>query len=520
MFFHAVKNEPIEFLIFRNWQVRIIERGKKMKDFLRKTLLLVFVLSMILTLVACNEEPVNPSNTDEESDTVNNTTDETEEIEVTDDLDPSLNFGGREVNFLSWRTGYNSDFYVAVDTGDTISDAVYYRNLEVEERLGCLLNVQFIEGDNSHQQEFNTTVLAQASTGKTDFDIISSYSMCAGTLSTYGIFQDLKTVEHINTTKPYWSESVIEGSTLNNKLYFVTGDMANTFIYNLYFIVVNNGIVEDHGLKDPRDFVLDGTWTLETMMQMTKDCYVDSDEVPDISEGDTYGFVLSGHAYYDMLQAAADIPMAERGEDGIYRLTSDFLGDRMITYVNKLNDFIYDNKDARIDYTYGDMTIANGRALFGTAQVNLLPFMKDNEIDYCVVPFPMIDDVQTSYSTNLGFAYSNFSVLTNADDAAVSGAVLECMASESHHTSAKVFYETYVKTRYSKDAKDSKMFEIIKDNAYIDVCRLYVGCMDWSISPTALFRQSLLERRSWGAKIDSNVGYINGILLNLSEAIE
>ena len=492
-----------------------------MNNFFRKALLWVFVLSMLLGLVACGDKPEGPADgTGAQNGTTAGSPATTDEPSIKDGLDPSLNFGGREVNFLSWIAPYNTDFYAEIDIGDPVSDAVYERNMTVEKRLGVSLYTKFIDGDNANQASFVNAVLAETNAGgKTSFDVIASYSMCAGTLASYGVFQDLNTVQHLDTKMPYWSESVIQGSTINDKLYFVTGDMANTFIYNLYYLVVNNSLLEDYGLDDPRDMVLAKTWTLEAMMKLTTDVYSDRDDMPGVSPGDTYGFVLYGHPYYDCWLASTDIPMAQRGEDGIYRLTSDFIGDRMGTFVDKLNSFIYDNSDVSIDYSYGYSTITTGCALIGTSQVDMMPKLKENNIDYCVVPFPMMDDLQTSYSTNLGFAYTNFSVPHNAEDSAISGAVLECMASEAYHTSSKVFFENVIKSRYSNDPKDAQMFDIIKDSVYIDPCRLFVSSFEWSNSPTALFRQALLERRNWNAKIEGSVGYINGILSKLSESI-
>ena len=70
-----------------------------------------------------------------------------------DTLSPDLNFKDYEFNILGWNTS-QPDFYVEMDTGDTVIDTIFFRNLAVEDRLGVKISANLIDGDNKAQAAF------------------------------------------------------------------------------------------------------------------------------------------------------------------------------------------------------------------------------------------------------------------------------------------------------------------------------------------------------------------------------
>ena len=116
-------------------------------------------------------------------------------------------------------------------------------------------------------------------------------------------------------------------SEIDDKLFFATGDLANTFIYNLYFLMVNKDMLTDLGLDDPRVMVQKDTWTLDALFAMTKNAYQDIDGTPGATSGDKYGYINYGQVHMDCFIAAAGIRMAAENSDGIIQLTSEFTGE-------------------------------------------------------------------------------------------------------------------------------------------------------------------------------------------------
>lgn len=439
-----------------------------------------------------------------------------------DRLDPNLDFGGETFEILGWNSGYDADYYVEMSTGDTVSDAVYTRNLVVQDRMGVTLKTTFIEGNNGTQSEWVATAM-QSTYGGGKYDLFGCYSMCAGTLYTQGGIQSLSTMNHLDFEMPWWSASLIEMSKLNDEVYFVTGDLSNAFLYNLYFLLFNKDMVSALNLEDPRQAVLDDAWTLEKMTEMTRGVYLDNDGVPGLSTGDRVGFASYGEVHMDCFLAGSGISMAAPNADGVFELTDDFLGVKTQDLIETLNEWLWDSGDCLYRVTSGDTaydTIKQGSALFGAVAGSTIKSFREENWEYGVLPYPKLNAEQPSYYTNLGFAYSNFCVPINASDPDMSAAVLECMASESYRSSAPTLFEDCMKSRWSAgDEVDSQMFDIIKSNIYVDVNRVFSSSFVWRQGAVALFRYSLTGNDdNWISKIQGQKDYINGVLADIVEA--
>lgn len=434
---------------------------------------------------------------------------------------PDLNFGDYQFNILSWNSGYTNDFFVDQVTGDMISDAVYERNAVVEDRLHVKISTEFINGDNKNQSSFVQSVSNAIMAGGTcEYDLIGAYSMCAGTLAAQGLLDDLYSLDYLDFEKPWWSASLIEMSTMNDKLYFVTGDLANSFIYNLYFLMVNKDMLKDLGLADPRVKVQDGTWTLDEFFAMTKNAYQDIDGTPGVSSEDKFGFISYGQVHMDCFIAAAGIRMAAENSDGVLQLTEAFTGEKTHALIEKVNAWLWNSGDCTYDTKNGYANIKNGNALFAAVAGSTVNGLRDVDWEYGIVPYPKADAEQEQYYTNLGFAYTNFCIPLNAKDANMSAAVLECMNAQAHRSSAPVLFEQSLKSRYANDALDGKMYDIIKGNIYVDANRVYSSSFVWADSAVAIFRNSLTgNKNTWISDIAAKKDSINGILASISASM-
>ena len=436
-----------------------------------------------------------------------------------DTLSPDLNFDNYKFNILGWNTSL-PDFYVEMDTGDTVVDTIFFRNLAVEDRLGVTISANLIDGDNSNQVPFVEHAMAAVlAGGNCEYDMIGCYSMCGGTLATRNAITDLSALEHLNFDMPWWSDSLIEMSTINNKLFFVSGDAANSLIYNLYFLIYNHNLGTSLGLSDPRPLVKEGTWTIDKMIEMTANTYVDAGEAGPTVE-DTFGYVNYGQVHMDCFIAASGIRMSTTNAEGVIQLTDDFMGEKTHALITKLNSWIWDTGDCWYNSDGGYKVITDNRALFGAVAGSTITGLRDKDMSYGIVPYPKMYADQTQYYTNLGFAYTNFCIPTSAKDANMSAAVLEALGSESHRSSAPALFENCMKSRWASDNLDGEMYDIIKGNLYIDSTRIFSSSFTWSSSAVALFRNSLTGNdNNWISKIKGASRSINKVFEGISESL-
>lgn len=507
--------------------------GKNMKRnvLLRAIALVLVAITLLPMIIACADRTDTPSDTTaggNNGDAGNVATTAIPETTspydengyLKDTLSPDLNFNNYQFNMLGWNTSL-PDFYVEMDMGDTVVDTIFFRNLAVEERLGITLSANLINGDNSNQVPFVEHAMAAVlAGGNCEYDLIGCYSMCGGTLATRNAITDLSVLDHLNFDMPWWSDSLIEMSTINDKLFFVSGDAANSLIYNLYFLIYNHNLGKNIGLSDPRPLVLEGDWTIDKMIEMTANTYVDAGEVGPTVE-DTFGYVNYGQVHMDCFIAASGIRMSAPNAEGVLQLTEEFMGEKTHSLITKLNNWIWETGDCWYNTGNGYKVITDNRALFGAVAGSTITGLRDKDMSYGIVPYPKMYADQEQYYTNLGFAYTNFCIPTTANDANMSAAVLEAMGSESHRSSAPALFENCMKSRWAADNLDGQMYDIIKGNLYIDSTRIFSSSFTWASSAVALFRNSLTGNDSnWTAKIKGASRNINKVFASISESLK
>lgn len=479
------------------------------------------LLALACLLGSCVSNPDNkdtPVSSGADTSTVAQTEDLYDENGLLkDSLPATMNFDS-DVHVLGWETTRN-EFFVEELTDDRVNDSIYNRNLKVSQRLGVKLIYTLIKGNNSNKDAFVTQAEASMSSGTSEYDIIGCYSMCSGILAQRGMLTDLYELEYPDTLKPWWPESLIRSSEINGKLYFITGDISNEFLYNLYFMVVNTGMVKTLGIEDPRALAAENKWTLDKMAEMCRTAYSDlnGSQTPDF--GDNFGLVIFNQTHVDSFLAASGIHMTRWDENGSIVLSDDFKGERMVDLVSRLGDWINNNQEICYDATNGYKSIKSGNALLGTCAGSTIIGFRDVDWVYGILPYPMIGENSDGYCTNLGFAYTNYCIPVSARDAEMSGAVIEALASESYRLTSPTLFEVVFKSMYSNDPLDAQMYDIIKSNIYVDMARLYSGNFTWANSAVALFRNSVIANdKSWSSKIAANESYINGVFAEISES--
>lgn len=485
------------------------ENKMKIKKLCAGVLVLAVSVSALFALAACR-------NGDSPAETTPAVDETTTAVETTEYLD-GLNFNSA-VRVLGWEAPRN-EFYVDELTEDRVNDSIYLRNKTVEERIGVKFEFDLIKGDNPNKDFFVTQAEATVGSGACEYDVIGCYSMCSGIMAQRGLLCDLYTVDYLDMNRPWWPESLTRSSEINGKLYFATGDISNEFLYNLYFMLVNLDRLKELGLNDPRVMTENNTWTLDAMMEMCKRAYEDLNSSQKADYGDKFGLVIFTQVHIDSFLAASGVQMTRWDNNGNIVLSEDFTGERMVNIVDKLGSWINGNNEIAYDTNDGYKTIKSGNALFGTCAGSTVMGFRDIDWVYGILPFPMIDKDSGGYHTNVGFAYTNFSVPQNAPDKAMSGAAIEALAAESYTRTSPVLFEVVFKSVLSNDPLDARMYDIIKSNVYVDMARLYSGNFTWANSAVALFRNTVISgEKSWRVKVKANEAYINGVFAEISES--
>ena len=181
-------------------------------------------------------------------------------------------------------------------------------------------------------------------------------------------------------------------------------------------------------------------------------------------------------------------------DSGELVLAEDILSEKSYSIIDKFNTLFYSSNDGFFTKSVSDAAILEaGVSLFYNITGQLLTQrFYNSEMSYSILPAPKYDESQTSYLTPVAFTHSMYCIPVSAANADMSGAVLECMASEGYRQVTPALFESSFKYKYSKGENDAKIFEFIRSGVVFDIGRPFFDELGGdSSSPIRIWRQQI-----------------------------
>lgn len=478
------------------------KRRKRMKKFLA---MLLACLMLISVLVACSDDSGDNDNSDYAP---------KDDPYEKDDL-PELDFGGETVMMLYWSDNLHSEFELVEPSDDMVDNASYTRNRTVETRLNIKFDYTSTPGNTNHTQEFVQFLSRDLSSGACEYDIFGCYGLTTATCATRGLCLDLKDYDYINFDKPWWPERLSEEATINRKLYFASGDISTSFLYEMYMIFYNTDLVTEYKLDDPIDLAIDGTWTWDKFYEY---CAAiggqDLNNNGSVDSNETYGFIAEIGTLCPVF-FSADLKMFTHDNTGGISVDESCFGQKADAFVSKFIDFMHSSGNAYFyEPTDGKVKnlFAQGSALFMTnrAAVAKSDLATKEGLNYGILPMPKHDEEQESYVSTLANGFSLYGISAGTKQEEICAATLECLASESYRQISPVLYETVMKLRYAPTADSAQVYDIVRETVQFDLSRIFHKALE-SI-PQSLFKNAVKNEESWGAKATSTTRQLNNLI--------
>ena len=246
---------------------------------MKRTLSLILALFFLLPFcVACSESSENadassnsPSGNDVQTPSAE-TEPETEEDPLSDGL-PDTDLGGYEFRIFSmlWTDGVETAARMISDefTGDAINDALRTSTINVEDRFNC--SIKMIEGGDVNVMPSNVTNSING--GDNAFEIAAGHDGSMKNLMNQGLFYNIKKISQFDFDKPWWGPSDL--LEIGGKMYIASSYLSYTGLHWTRALMVNKRITTDLNVEIPYDMVREGTWTLDRMIAMTENTYID-----------------------------------------------------------------------------------------------------------------------------------------------------------------------------------------------------------------------------------------------------
>lgn len=471
------------------------------------------VLLLILTcLIGCKNHSTGPTESSGKEENMNADDVLVDENGYKLDSLPSMNFEKDEVNILCWNS--EQPEFETKYGDNVIESSIWERNMTVEERLGVLLNFEETPGDVNNTGNYRDKVLNAWSAGDY-WDIVAAHTRTTAICANQGLLKNLNGINgsYLDFDEPWWSDGAIDATKVGNAFFICTGDISTNLIQMTYCLYFNADLVKSLDLESPYQLVKDDAWTLEALMNMIKDTYVDQNNSETVDDGDRIGLVGAYYAWPALLHGCG-VPLTTKNEAGNYVIHSDLKGSKadglMTTFEN-----LVEMKHARINASISGFTAGNV-LFFITESGAGMNKLSEAGFEYGCVPLPKYDAQQAQYYSTVRQPASFYGIMSNVPDKRLGEvtATLECLASEGYRQTTPVIFDECMKYLRATSQEMSDMLELIRDTAWFDLARIYSYETRYLCDAPGYV---LIDNESYGT---TWAGYVNGKLSTVEEKLE
>ncbi len=463
---------------------------------MKKTLIWLIVAVMLTTLLSsCADDP----QTDPTGD---GTTAGEQQTLPNDDVDDlgEVDLGGRDVVILSRVEVVNeNEVYAEELNSEPINDAVYNRNLALEDRLKCNIEVvQLLPEAGSIAGEAVDEVNNMVVAGGTDYNIVANASYTSMTLAINGRMTDLRGTQYIDFDKNYWSQGFNDALSYKDSQFFVTGPMSLSYYRYMFVTLFNKNLVEDANLETSLYEVVDnGEWTIGYMQSLAEMFYRDLNGDGSRDGSDLYGFCARIGPTSSMMDGyweGSEICILHKDEDNAYtyEIDKERLSDSLDAVLGLLNcpgSFTATTNagdgDVLTKFAQDESVMINYRLI--AVEDALIRNMVN---DYGILPIPKLTAAQ-DYSTHVQVEVILYGVPSTCYDQIDDlGIFLEAYASESYRSVKPAYYEIALTSKYARDPQSVEMLDRVVSSVNIDPINLYCVSFNFTSANIRALHQS------------------------------
>ena len=366
-----------------------------------------------------------------------------------------------------------------------------------------------------------------------DLTIISAKP--AAQAATRNLLRNLNGMTYVDLTHPSFDQNSIQELSVENKLYFISGDMnvstleiAGLTIANMEFYAdLADSIVEefegDMNFANLYTIVTSKAWTIENMMKIATLATIDVDntngDLSAVDKGDTIGYFqyLYSTIWYFYSSGGR---ITQKNDDGIPELTiqsskSQEIANYLFDHVNSVIavPWVPNAPSATLDQNF-----LTGQVLFMDCSLfevrtQIYPY---SEFEYGILPCPLYEEGSDYHSVaffnNWAHLWAIPSMVTNAENAE---RMLQIMATYSSlkDSTMHAYYDRTVYLNAAPDNGSRQVMDIIRTSIVYDIALLY----DWGGLERMLEQLSDATSNPYGSAVS---GIESTIQPKIDETIE
>ena len=393
---------------------------------------------------------------------------------LVDDGVESKDFGGAPYRIITCdgQTGF---YWLEAETGEVVDDAIFRRNSRVEERFNINMEVSL---DAATSGEASRHISNAVQAGDDTIELVAMHVVECALLAIKNNFYNWYDIPEIDFSKPWWSESTARDLTYNGIAPVAVGDFALSAISKTYCTFYNKTLAENYDLPDMYEVVRDGKWTIDYIIETTKDIYSDVNGNGQADVEDLYGYASDAKSNANVYLWSFNNPVFTRdGDKLVYSYKSDKINDIVEKLVDTFTVYKGISTDFGESWHYGLFKLfVDSRAIFANGTLgHSLTALADVSDDIGFLPYPKWDEAQSDYYTMADGSHQALAVPTTASNIEMIGAVTEVLNAESWKLVVPAYYDVALKVKATRDNESVEMLDLIMKGRMFDFGYVYNG---------------------------------------------
>lgn len=443
-----------------------------MKKNLTRILCTLLMLAMLVSVFSC------ASSSDPEDNTADTAADSaaegSNEGETTVSPEEALEFEfkqfGGDMTFMSDQQIMFGvcDIYAEKDSEEPMESAIFNRNIWIKDNFD--VNVKEIQ-----TEDVLNYASAQFKAGTNDCDAYASKTTYASQMSTKGYLANLfgSNLDGIvNLEHPWWDAKAVEGLQVSGKLYYATGDLFTIDNSATYIMMFNKTLITDKGLENPYLLVDNMEWTVEKMKTMGEAVVFAKDSTADYYKYNSFGFAGGCEMVLAFFYAAGMSSVKDDDGELVYAIDAE----KTAEYLTWAHDTLYDKEFSAIYHELPNMdakltrdAFSEGRVLFYGEVLGTVQGLRESDVVFGVIPFPMYTSTQNAYYSMVNNVAHVVSVPANVANFEKSGMLIEAMSYESKILLTPAYYDITLLAKGFRDEESEPMLDLILKNRIYDL---------------------------------------------------
>ncbi len=461
----------------------------KMKNSIKRTCLPALLLCGMLAAIGCGDaaEPMKPDNS---ADTASDTEAVTD-AKPSDGL-PETDMEGFSLNILHhdgiWLSWAKTVLDAEESSGDLLTDAIFNRNRDTEERFNCTINISEMENVSP------TEIQALAMSGDNLYDVILMYDINITNSIPYLL--PWENLPYIRLDKEWWNPEATAVFKIGDKTYSAASNFSLSVLSRAAGYEFNKTLLNNLDGGDIYQMVREGTWTHDAMFSLARLSTADINGDGTMDENDRYGIQGSWKETLNRLILGGGMTYVTRDENNypVFSMPSDSNAiDKLIKIyegISDMNVFHAEKTSVAENGSRGDFE--KETALFLDSHPNTLEKHRQLDIDVGIVPCPKYDEAQDRYyAPSFGAEVPVLPITLQEVRFENVGMLMEALSFASQQEVVPTYKEVVLKTKAARDDDSSDMIDIIFSSITFDF-----GINAWQEQLSSRLIKSIYANRS------------------------